>query len=147
MPDDTPSVGTDSEVNQTTETEPTAQAAPSGLYKPQVTPPSKNTVVTSANNNPAANPVKAKIKLLKKKGKNIKIKVKKVKGADGYRVFAVTKEKGKYKIKLNIKAPKASGTIKKLKNGKTYYIKIRAYTNTNGKKIYGKDSDIKKIKL
>ena len=49
--------------------------------------------------------------------------------------------------RLNIKAPKASGTIKKLKNGKTYYIKIRAYTNTNGKKIYGKDSDIKKIKL
>ena len=62
--DDTPSVGTDSEVNQTTEPEPTAQAAPSGSYKPQETPPSKNTVVTSANNNPAANHVKSKICLL-----------------------------------------------------------------------------------
>lgn len=147
VPDNTPNAGADSEVNQTTEPEPTAQAAPSGSYKPQVTPPSKNTVVTSVNNNPAANPVKAKIKLLNKKGKNVKIKVKKVKGADGYQVFAATKEKGKYKIKLNIKVPKATGTIKKLKNGKTYYVKVRAYTNTDGKKIYGKDSDINKIKL
>ena len=147
VPDDTPGAGGDSEVNQTIEPEPTAQAALSSHSNPQLTPPTKNTVVTPVSNNPAAMHVKAKIKSLKKKGKNVKIRVKKINGADGYQVFAATKEKGKYKIKLNIKAPKVSGMIKKLKNGKTYYIKIRAYTNTDAKKIYGKDSGIKKIKL
>ncbi|MGI5968967.1 MAG: family 43 glycosylhydrolase [Lachnospiraceae bacterium] len=131
------------------EPEPTpTQDIPSVTPNPQVTPPAQNPVVTPAVNNPVVtNLAKAKIKTLKKKGKNVKISVKKVKGADGYQVSVATKKKGKYKIKLNIKSPKASGMIKKLKKGKTYYVKVRAYANTDSKKIYGKYSNIKKIKL
>ena len=131
------------------EPEPTpTQDNPSVTPNPQVTPPAQNPVVTPAVNNPVVtNLAKAKIKALKKKGKKVKISVKKVKGADGYQVSVATKKKGKYKIKLNIKSPKASGMIKKLKNGKTYYVKVRAYANTDSKKIYGKNSNIKKIKL
>ena len=36
---------------------------------------------------------------------------------------------------------------KKLKKGKTYYYKVRAYKVVSGKKVYGKFSTIKKIKF
>ncbi len=38
-------------------------------------------------------------------------------------------------------------TITKLKKGKTYYVRVRAYKKSSGKKIYGKWSKIKKIKI
>lgn len=38
-------------------------------------------------------------------------------------------------------------TITKLKKGKTYYVRVRAYKKSAGKKIYGKWSKIKKIKI
>ena len=38
-------------------------------------------------------------------------------------------------------------TITKLKKGKTYYVRVRAYKKLSGKKIYGKWSKIKKIKI
>lgn len=38
-------------------------------------------------------------------------------------------------------------TITKLKKGKTYYLRVRAYKKSSGKKIYGKWSKIKKIKI
>lgn len=37
--------------------------------------------------------------------------------------------------------------ITKLKKGKTYYVRVRAYKKSSGKKIYGKWSKIKKIKI
>lgn len=108
----------------------------------------QNPVITPAVEKPAVTkPAKAKIKSLKKKGRNVKVSVKKVKNADGYQVSVAAKKKGKYKIKLNIKSPKASGMLKKLKKGKTYYVKARAYKNVGGKKLYGKESNVKKIKL
>lgn len=38
-------------------------------------------------------------------------------------------------------------TITKLKKGKIYYVRVRAYKESSGKKIYGKWSKIKKIKI
>ena len=38
-------------------------------------------------------------------------------------------------------------TISKLKKGKTYYVRIRAYKKSSSRKIYGKWSKIKKIKI
>lgn len=38
-------------------------------------------------------------------------------------------------------------TITQLKKGKTYYVRVRAYKKSSGKKIYGKWSKIKKIKI
>lgn len=38
-------------------------------------------------------------------------------------------------------------TITKLKKGKTYYVRVRAYKKSSGKKIYGSWSKIKKVKI
>mgnify|MGYP000629946152 CR=1 FL=1 len=45
------------------------------------------------------------------------------------------------------KAGKVIYVNKKLKKGKTYYYKVRAYKVVSGKKVYGKFSTIKKIKF
>ena len=45
------------------------------------------------------------------------------------------------------KAGKVIYVNKKLKKGKTYYYKVRAYKVVSGKKVYGKFSTIKKIKI
>ena len=37
-------------------------------------------------------------------------------------------------------------TLKKMQKKKTYYIRVRAYTQISGKKIYGKWSPVKKVK-
>ena len=41
----------------------------------------------------------------------------------------------------------ASKTVKKLKKKSTYYVRVRAYTMDGSKKVYGKYSSIKKIKI
>lgn len=53
---------------------------------------------------------------------------------------------GKYVcVKKNLKAAKY--TDKKLKKGKTYYYKVRAYKKVNGKTITGAYSAIRKVKV
>lgn len=42
---------------------------------------------------------------------------------------------------------KPSYAIKKQKDQKIYYIRIRAYVVANGKKVYGSWSRVKKIKV
>lgn len=90
---------------------------------------------------------KSKIKSLKKQGRNLKVKVKKVKSADGYQIAISTKKNGKFKVKLTIKSPDTSGVINKLNRKKTYYVKVRAFSVTSEKKVYSKYSNAKKIKL
>ena len=73
---------------------------------------------------------------------------KKQKNATGYEIYRSTKKKGKYKKIATIKkVSKASYTNKKLKKGKTYYYKVRAYKTQSGKKVYGTFSTIKKVKI
>lgn len=91
---------------------------------------------------------KSKIKSAKKSGKaNIVVKWSKVAGASGYKVYRSTKKAGKYK---KISTIKKGSTVKlmdkKLKKKKTYYYKIRAYRNVNGKKIYSQFTSIKKVR-
>ncbi|MCC2864883.1 hypothetical protein LK494_02980 [Anaerovorax odorimutans] len=62
----------------------------------------------------------------------------KVKGAKGYHLYRSTKKSGKYKRIATTK--KGSYTDKKLKEGKKYYYKVRAYKSSKGKKKYGKFS-------
>ncbi len=72
----------------------------------------------------------------------IKLSWNKVKGATGYQVYRAAKRNGKYKkVKTTTKA---SWTNKKLKTGKTYYYKIRAYRKQKGKTIYSGYSAKKK---
>lgn len=83
----------------------------------------------------------------KKKNRKIKLSWKKVNGAKGYQIYQASKKKGKYKKIKSI----ASGTKKKctykVKKGGTYFIKIRAYSKINKKKVYGKFSKVIKIKV
>ena len=75
----------------------------------------------------------------------IKLIWKRVTGIGGYQVqYALSKKMKKAKLK-NCRA--ASITIKKLKKRKTYYMRVRAYKYANGKKVYGKWSSVKKIKI
>lgn len=97
----------------------------------------------------SAKPVPAKVtkvKAVNKSKKSAKITWKKVSGASGYRVYRATKKNGKYKLVKTIKKNKTvKYTNKKLKKGKKYYYKVRAYKNVGKKKVFGKYSSIVKV--
>ena len=82
-----------------------------------------------------------------KKSKTCKVTLswKKVTGAKGYQLqYALNK---KFKKKKSIQTKKTKYTIKKLKKKKTYYIRVRAYKMNGRKKVYGKWSKVKKVKI
>ena len=69
----------------------------------------------------------------------------KVKGADGYQVYASDSQNGTY---TRIKITKGTGaTDESLLTGKTRYYKVRAYRKVNGKAVYGSFSKIKKVSV
>lgn len=80
-----------------------------------------------------------------KKGRKIHLTWKKVSGAKGYQISYSTSKK--FQKKKQLFAKKTSATLKKLKSGRTYYIKLRAYRLQNGRKFYGKWSKVKKVKM
>ena len=81
------------------------------------------------------------------KSKQILLKYKKVSGAKGYEISYSTDKKFKKAVTKKNTA-KTSYTISKLKKGKTYYVRIRAYKmDSTGKKVYGKYSSVKKVKV
>lgn len=88
------------------------------------------------------------IKLKVTKKKTVRIRWKKVSKASGYVIYRSKKKSGKYK---KIKVIK-SGSVKvfkdkKVKTNKKYFYKVRAYRTVNGKKVYGKYSVCRKIKV
>ena len=96
-------------------------------------------------------PSLAKAKLIKvKRGKKkATLKFKKVVGANGYQIYYKDTKAKKAKKKLVKASSKStiSKTVKKLKKGRTYTFKVRAYRTVNGKKVYGAWSNIKKVKI
>ena len=81
------------------------------------------------------------------KSKQILLKYKKVSGAKGYEISYSTNKKFKKAVTKKNTA-KTSYTISKLKKGKIYYVRIRAYRmDSTGKKVYGKYSSMKKVKV
>lgn len=79
------------------------------------------------------------------KKKTVTVKWAKVLGAVGYQLKFATKKSFKA---AKTKATKATTVkLKGLKKKKTYYLKVRAYAYVAGKKVYGKYSQIKKIKI
>lgn len=89
---------------------------------------------------------KAAIKSAKNlSGKKIKVSLKKVSGAKGYEILSSTDKKFKKGRKL-LKLKKNTGTITRIKKGRKYYVKARAYKlDSEGKKIYGKYSAVKNV--
>ena len=85
------------------------------------------------------------IALKNKKGRKLVVRWNTVKGAKGYQLqYALSK---KFKKKKSIQTKKTKYIIKKLKKKKTYYIRVRAYKMDGKKKVYGKWSKVKKIKV
>jgi hypothetical protein len=107
-----------------------------------------NAKTNSDNEVKVVTPGKVKIASVKNnKSKAIKIVWKKVKDCKGYEVqYAVNKKFTK--SKKNKLTTKLTLSAKKLKVGKTYYVRVRAYnTDTNDNKYYGKWSKVKKVKI
>lgn len=76
--------------------------------------------------------------------KKITVKWKKVSGASGYQIYrSLKKTKGFKKIKTITKGSTVKYTNKKLKKGKRYYYKVRAYRKVSGKKVYSSYSAVK----
>ena len=115
--------------------------------QPTITPSntSGNKSVTGKVSNKKTLP-KANLRMLKnKKGRKLVVRWNTVKGAKGYQLqYALSK---KFKKKKSIQIKKTKYTIKKLKKKKTYYIRVRAYKMNGKKKVYGKWSKVKKIKV
>ena len=84
-----------------------------------------------------------------KKSKKAIIKFAKVKGVSGYEVKISTSKKFTKKTSKSksLSVKKTSYTFAKLKTNKVYYAKVRAYKKVNGKKVYGKWSNVKKVKI
>lgn len=78
----------------------------------------------------------------------LKVKWKKVKGVSGYQLMYATDKNFKKAKKINVsKASTCTKTIKKLKNKKTYYVRIRCYKTVAGKKFYSVWSRYKTVKI
>ena len=131
-----------------------------GTPDPNATPQPFSTPVPGATFAPeqtaeptvTAKPVKvAKVSLTSVKnlkGKKLQVKWKKASGASGYCVTIATNKKFTMNSCLfNVSKKTTTKKISGLLKGKIYYVKVQAYKKVNGKKIYGKPSKIKKIKI
>lgn len=87
-------------------------------------------------------------KPVSKKKKQAQISWKQVEGASGYEV--------QYSLKSNMKGAvtkkvtsgsKTKLILKKLKSGKKYYVRVRAYKQADGKTVYGSYSSKKKVRI
>ena len=76
----------------------------------------------------------------------IKVTVKKLAGAAGYKVYRAKSKKGTYKAVKTLSKTKRTFIDKGLKASTKYYYKVKAYKKINGKKKYGKYSAVKYAK-
>lgn len=92
---------------------------------------------------------KTTLKKVKAAGKGkMKITWKRSPDVGGYQIqYAMNKKFTKKKKAVTAAAKSSSKVIKGLKAKKTYYVRIRAFKKQNGKKIYGKWSSVKKVKM
>lgn len=88
------------------------------------------------------------IKAARGGSKKIKVTWKRVSGASGYTVYRSTKKTKGFKA---VKTCKSGKTVKyvsgKLKKGKRYYFKVRAYRTVKKKKLYGSYSSVVSYKV
>ena len=117
---------------------PSGQNPPAAVTQPSVSPN------TGTPPSPAIKkPARTKITKVTKKGKNkCLVKLKKVANATGYQVQYSTDKAFKKNVK-KVTSKKLSCTIKKLRSGKKYYFRARAFIKSSGKTVYGAYSSIK----
>ena len=101
------------------------------------------TVTKTFKINPKATSIS---KLTSPKTKQLKAAFKKVSGVTGYQVTYSTSSKFTKSTTKTVTVKATSKTIKSLKKGKTYYVKVRAYKTVSGTKYYSAYSAVKKVK-
>ena len=93
-------------------------------------------------------PKKPEMKKLTAGKKKFTVQWKKDKKADGYQVQYSTDKKFKKNVKsVNISKKSTKATVKKLKKGKTYRVRVRSYKKINGKKYYSGWGKVKSVKV
>ncbi len=112
--------------------------------QPTNTPAGQETAVPSGTQNAGANTlqnssVQCKIKLSKGK---ITLNWKKLTGVNGYEIQISNKKNFKQKQVYSLKKSQTQKVIKKykgkkLKSGKTYYLRVRTFKKEKGSKVYG----------
>lgn len=78
-------------------------------------------------------------------GKKAAISYKKSVEAEGYQIQYATKKN--FSGKKTVTTKKTNATLKSLKKGKTYYVRVRAYRTLDGKTVYGNWSNVKTVKI
>ena len=76
---------------------------------------------------------------------SVEVSWKRVKGVKGYIVYCSDRKNGKYKQVR--KTTKTKVHFSKLKQGKTYYYKVKAYRTADGQPVYGKYSKVVKRQI
>ena len=94
-------------------------------------------------------PSKVKISALKSsKTGQLAVNFGKVIGAKGYETVYSTNKKFPASSTKKTVSSSAGAALKKLKSGKKYYVRVRAYRlDSTGKKVYGSYSTVKSIKV
>ncbi len=97
----------------------------------------------------AKNTIKTSISKVESKAKGFKVSWKKKSEIKGYQIQYSTSSKFKKsstKTKTVAKAKTTTATISKLKGCNTkYYVRVRTYKTSNGKKVYSSWSKVKKV--
>ena len=102
----------------------------------------------SNNRYAVATLTKPAIKFLTAGKKKATVKWGRITGASGYVIYRSTKKSSGYKtVKTITKGGTVSFTNKKLKKGKRYYFKMRAYRTVSGKKVYSSYSAVKSVRV
>ncbi len=119
----------------------TAKTKGTKITKNSIVNITKNTTLY-AHWKKVAKPGKVKKPTVKNSAKKaMKVTFKKVKGADGYQISYSTSKKFKKGSVKTVTAAKSPKTIKKLKKGKTYYVRVCAYKKDSaGGKVRGANS-------
>ena len=146
-----PSITPSNEPSAEPSSEPDAQPTVAPSQAPSVAPSEAPAAQPEDESEDSAKePEQVKGLKVKASGKTLKISWKKTADAKGYEIAYSTGKKFKKAStkKITIKKQKTiSKTVKKLKKGKTYYVKVRAYRVADGKKIYGKWSKVVSAKI
>ncbi len=90
-------------------------------------------------------PAKMKTPTVKAGKKKLSVSWKKDSKADGYQIQYSTSSKFKKAKTVSCSKKTVKTTLKKLKSGKKYYVRIRAYKKIGSKKYYGSYSKVKNI--
>ena len=160
-PDKTTMPSTSPSVTYTPATTNPVPTNPAPTLTPRTTPGADVTVTNAPTTKPTVVTTKKSITVVDKKivapGK---VKITKAKNVSKKKIKLTSKKQSKalvYQVKYSIyksfRKPKTKATMKcfytlsGLKKKKTYYIKVRGYLMKKGKRLYGKWSTVKQVKV